>query len=131
MSDQQPQEIDRPECPSDLAGFDTQPEQEKPAGSAAVKALRIVAWTNLVVCTLGSLYVFRELGVRLIPEEGFLDYTEKIVSPFGIALSLAIFFQGIFGCVFFLVIASIAENIMAIRRRTENFWQRNSRDGIK
>lgn len=81
-----------------------------------VTALRFLAWLNLIICILGSIWIFRELGVRVIPEEEYLlGFAEKIVNPFGIALSLAVFFQGIFGCVFLLALALIAENTMAVR----------------
>ncbi len=79
--------------------------------------LRLLAWANLIICSFGSLYIFREFGIRLIPEQGLLEYTEKIVNPFGISVSIALFLQGIFGCVLLLVIASIADNVLAIRRQ--------------
>ncbi len=88
-------------------------------GFASVFALKIAAWFNLALCTIGAGYIFREFGVRLVVEEGFLDYTEKVVNPFGITFSLAVFLTGIFGCILFLVIASMAENIMAIRQKLD------------
>ncbi len=128
MSDQpQPgmaQEGNRPE-PLDVKSA-SQPG--KPAGAKSVAALKIAAWVNLVVCTISSIYIFRELGVRLVAEEGYLDYADKIVNPFGITFSLALFLQGIFGCIFFLVVASMAENLMAIRKKIGNSVRLDPRD---
>ena len=93
--------------------------QSKPAGAFVIIAVKIAAWMNLVFCWMGSFYVFREMGVQLIEEEGFLDYSEKIISPFGVTLSMGLFLQGVFGCIFFLLLASIAENIMAMRIKIE------------
>ncbi|MDD5233835.1 MAG: hypothetical protein PHG91_10620 [Syntrophales bacterium] len=90
-----------------------------PSGRAVfvTGALKFLAWMNLIICILGSIWIFRELGVRVIPEEeSLLGFTEKIVNPFGVALSLAVFLQGIFGCVFLLAFALLAENTTAIRR---------------
>lgn len=104
--------------------------RSKPARGFVVLALKISACINLIVCSIASFYVFRELGVRLIFEEDFLDYAEKVVNPFGVVLSSVLFLQAIFGFVFFLAIASVLENIISINKTLGDIKIMGSRENI-
>lgn len=88
----------------------------RPTGGVVVPALKVSAWINLIACAVASCYVFRELGVGLIFEVDFLEYAERVVNPFGVILSLALFLQAIFGFVFFPAVASALENIISIHK---------------
>ena len=113
MDEQKDEQVQKqPGASEALQGF-------SPEGKGAIlaAALKFLAWFNLTICIFGSIWIFREFGVRFVSEEGFiLSYAEKIVNPAGVAFSLAVFLQGIFGCVLLLAIASIVENLIAIRR---------------
>ncbi len=83
----------------------------------AVRVLRAFAWVNLICCIAVSFLILREYGVTFVTEEELLfNYTEKVVNPVAIAASLFSFLFGIFGWAFCLVIAHMAENLIAIRR---------------
>jgi hypothetical protein len=70
------------------------------SGIWAADMLRFCAWLDLVFSIVASIFI--------------LLHFERTISFIGIAL--AIFLQGIFICSLFLVIASIAENLRAIKR---------------
>ena len=81
-------------------------KRSQPGGSAIV-FLRIVAWLNLVGGVLaGILY----LSVFL---ENVNDNSNNLI------LSIASFFGGVCGCAFLLVVCSIADNLIGIRKNTE------------
>ena len=76
-------------------------------GESAIVFLRIVAWLNLVGGVLaGILY----LSVFL---ENVNDNSNNLI------LSIASFFGGVCGCAFLLVVCSIADNLIGIRKNTE------------
>ncbi|MFB3925999.1 MAG: hypothetical protein ACE14T_08085 [Syntrophales bacterium] len=113
MDEQKGEQAQKPSTPTEAF------PEFSPGGKGAIltAALKFLAWFNLIICIFGSIWIFREFGVRFVSEEDFiLSYAEKIVNPAGVALSLAVFLQGIFGCVLLLAIASIVENLIAIRR---------------
>ena len=68
----------------------------------SLAVLRFMAWIDLAVGTVGAIVLLSEFGTSL---------------P-GIIWSIAAFLQGVFVCSFFLVIASIAANLFAIRENT-------------
>ena len=83
----------------------------------AIKVLRAYAWVNLIFCSAASLLILREYGVTFVSEEDLLfNYTEKVVNPFAVSVSLFSLLFGVFGWAFCLVIAHIAENIIAIKK---------------
>ena len=82
----------------------------------AIKVLRAYAWVNLISCTITSFLILREYGVTFVTEEELLfNYTEKVINPFAISVSLFSLLFGIFGWAFCLVIAHMAENLINIK----------------
>jgi ABC-type spermidine/putrescine transport system permease subunit I len=83
----------------------------------AIKVLRAYAWVNLIACSAFSLMILHEYGVTFVTEEELLyNYIEKVINPFAITVSLVSFLLGIAGWAFCLVIAHMAENLIALRR---------------
>lgn len=68
----------------------------------SLAVLRFMAWIDLAAGTVGATVLMSEFGTSL---------------P-AIIWSIAAFMQGVFVCSFFLVIASIADNLFAIRENT-------------
>lgn len=67
-------------------------------GSGAITVLKFFAWFDLVGGCIGAIVIGDKMGLLI---------------------STVILFQGIFICALFLVLASIAENLIAIRQNTE------------
>ena len=81
-------------------------------GESAIVFLRIVAWLNLVG---GVLACILYLGVFL---ENVNDISYEWVSN-NLILSIVSFFGGVCGCALLLVVCSIADNLIGIRKNTE------------
>jgi hypothetical protein len=81
-------------------GNEVRMPRQKTETSLAV--LRFIAWIDLAAGTVGATVLLSEFGTSL----------------HGIIWSIAAFMQGVFVCSFFLVIASIAANLFAIRENT-------------
>ena len=77
----------------------------------AINALRIFAWLNLI----GGIIVAFLLSEWLWAGKA----TSQQATPLNVALSIVFLAEGVFGCAFLLVVCSIAENLIAIRRNTE------------
>ena len=77
-------------------------EVEKKPGSIGV--LRVFAWLSAVAGLLGFLLLLFTIGFD---------------KPAGIAWAFSLLLGGLFICVFYLVIASIAENVFLIRCNTQ------------
>jgi len=83
----------------------------------AVRVLRAFAWVNLFFFIAASILILQEYGFTFVTdEELFYDYTEKLLNPFALLVSLSSFLFGIFGWAFCLVVAHMAENLSALRR---------------
>jgi ABC-type spermidine/putrescine transport system permease subunit I len=83
----------------------------------AIKVLRAYGWVNLIVCAAFSFLILHQYGVTFVTEEEILfNYTEKVINPFAITVSLVSFLLGISGWAFCLVVAHMAENLVAMRR---------------
>jgi len=83
----------------------------------AIKVLRAYAWVNLIVCLAFSFLILHEYGVTFVTEEELLyDYTEKVINPFAITMSLGSLLLGIAGWAFCLVVAHMAENLVIMRK---------------
>jgi hypothetical protein len=83
-------------------------------GQDAIDTLRFFAWANLVGGIIIAIYVWATMGTV-----GDRGHSEG--NPFGVVLGLAFFIEGVFGCAFLLVVCTIAENLIAIRKNTENY----------
>jgi hypothetical protein len=117
MNDEELSEISRLTRPASRPASTSIPPQDK--GLVPIRILRVFAWADLVLSTLAALAL---IGLNIQAQSAFsgLMRSEGLGS-----LSLAswmfagaIFFQGVFVCAFFLVVASMAENLIAIRRNT-------------
>jgi hypothetical protein len=83
----------------------------------AIGVLKACAWVNLIFCGIASFLILHEYGISLVSDEEFLfDYTEKVLNPVAFSASLFSLLFGIFGWAFCLVMAHIAENLIAIKR---------------
>lgn len=83
----------------------------------AIRVLRAYAWVNLITCAAFSFLILHQYGVTFVTEEELLfNYTEKVINPFAVTVSLASFLFGIFGWAFCLVVAHMAENLVVMRK---------------
>lgn len=82
-------------------------------GEGAISVLRFFAWLDLAIGIIGAIAIWFIFGTtRTI---GFYSSTAE-ANPLAIGIGIAILFQGMFLCAFFLVIASIAESLIIIRK---------------
>ncbi|MBU1299279.1 MAG: hypothetical protein KKG06_05055 [Bacteroidetes bacterium] len=72
------------------------------SGGGAIFILQIIAWLELVGAIIVAIF--------------FL--LNPLIIPHSTEIGLVIFFQGVFLCAFLLVVASIAENLIQIRKNT-------------
>ncbi|MBS4027842.1 MAG: hypothetical protein KGZ58_04305 [Ignavibacteriales bacterium] len=87
-------------------------------GSGAISVLRFFAWLNLVAGIIGAIYIWSNFATEKILKGTYYSYAESVTNPLGVAIGVAVFLEGIFACALFLVIANIAENLIAIRLNT-------------
>ena len=85
-------------------------DQENVDFYGAIVALRIIAWLNLIGGVLASIICFS----LYLSEEMFSD-------PI---FSIALFVGGVCSCVFLLVICSIADSLIGIRKNTKIIKER-------
>ncbi len=83
----------------------------------AIRVLRAFAWVNLAVCVALSLLIFHQYGIMFVAEEELLlNYTEKVINPVALTFSVLSFLLGVFGWAFCLVVAHMAENMIALKK---------------
>jgi hypothetical protein len=95
--------------------IDADSNSENEHASKEISVLRIFAWLDLIGSIIASIFIWSKFGTRKMP--GFSYLTEA--DPLTIGLGFGILVQGVFACVLFLVIASMAENLIAIRKNTK------------
>jgi hypothetical protein len=78
-------------------------------GEGAIAALKFFAWLDLIAGIIGAIWIWVQFG-----KTG--DYSFSPVNPVGVGVGFAVLFQGMFACALFLVIASIAESLIALRK---------------
>lgn len=78
---------------------------------SAIAILRFFAWVDLIAAIIGAIWIWFEFGTR---PTGYSGYFRE-ANPLGIAIGIAVLLQGIFTCAFFLVFASIGENLIFIK----------------
>jgi len=78
--------------------------------------LKFFAWLDLCGGIIGAIWIWSAMGTTKV--SGYSTLTAA--NPYGIVFGFAVFFQGIFLCALFLVICSIAENLIEIRKNTQN-----------
>jgi hypothetical protein len=81
-----------------------------------ITALKVFAYINLIGGIVAAITIWASMGTT--PVLGSSYRTEA--NPFGIVLGFVFLAEGTFGCALLLVIAGMAEDLIAIRRNTEN-----------
>jgi hypothetical protein len=96
-------------------------QQTKVPGIGAIDALKFFAWFDFACGIIGGLLAWRLIGIQYVTENvsyyPYIKVTEQ-TNVAGIILAVGIALQGVLVCALFLVIASMAENLIAIRRNT-------------
>jgi hypothetical protein len=89
----------------ELPKRDTSPsiQSSGSSGSTAISLLKIFAWVDLVGSVAGAVIVLKWFS------------SQGQANPIAIGLAIAVLLQGVLVCSLFLVIASMAENVIAIR----------------
>jgi hypothetical protein len=77
-----------------------------PSASTAVFFLKVFAWSDFILSTIAVLFIIRLFSAQIK------------ANPIYLVTIIAFFLQGVMVCVFLLVVASIAEDLSAIRRNT-------------
>ena len=108
-----------PQIDIDLKVLDQKEERikgaEMPANQAekisgAFRALRFFAWLELLASIIGATWIgykFGNLGM----------YSLQDLNLPNMAISIGVLLAGLFFCIFFLVIASIAENLILMKQQ--------------
>lgn len=81
-------------------------------GESAIVFLRIVAWLNLVGGVLACI-LYLSVFLENVNDNSYEGVSNSLI------LSIASFFGGVCGCAFLLVVCSIADNLIGIRKNTE------------
>jgi len=89
-------------------------ELKKLPGQEAIEALKFFAWLELIASLVLGIWILVKFSQTAVPGFTYL----KEINPISIAIGIATILQGMFLCVLFLVIASIADNLIAIRINT-------------
>jgi hypothetical protein len=82
--------------------------------SAAVSltaVVRIFAWVDLIASIIGAIWIWSQFGKR----EVVYSLGHLLTTPLGIAIGIAVLLQGVFSFAFFLIAASIGENLILIK----------------
>ncbi|KJS19652.1 MAG: hypothetical protein VR72_17780 [Clostridiaceae bacterium BRH_c20a] len=97
----------------DKVVFDTHSNSEKSSEERHIEILRVFSWANLVVGILSGLILIFGYGIET--RRYLTEY-----NPIAIFTGLFFLIEGIFGWALFMVVCSIAENLIAIRKNTSN-----------
>ena len=81
-----------------LEAQQTPPQSTTIPGEGAINALKFFAWLDLIGSIIGALVIWANSN------------------GIGVGVGIAVLAQGVFACALFLVIACIAENLIAIRK---------------
>ncbi len=82
-------------------------------GETAISALKFFAWLDLIGGIVGAIWVWAEFGSTQV--SSFYSSTTE-ANPMAIGIGAVVLLQGMFACALFLVIACIAESLIAIRK---------------
>lgn len=113
-------------CGHDLTDVEIQPVGIQPVqthtkperGQGAIFVLRVFAWLNLAGGIIGAILVWITMGITKVQHGLYGLTTLKEMNPLGITLGFVLLFEGVIGCVLLLVISSMAENLIEIRKNT-------------
>jgi len=84
------------------------------SGEGAITALKFFAWLDLIGGIVGAVWVWAQFGSTQVTSS-YSSTTEA--NPVAIGIGVGVLLQGMFVCALFLVIASIAESLIAIRKK--------------
>ncbi len=94
----------------------------KQESTGAIAVLEVFAWLDLFFGILGAIIIWANYGTQKIANTDYYyssSRTIEVANPLWIGIGVAVLFQGVFLCAFFLVVASMAENLKAIRKNTQ------------
>lgn len=95
-------------------------ETDDSSGQGPITALKVFAYVNLVGgIIIGAFVIWASVGSRSVLGSPYVSEA----NPFGIVLGAVFLAEGIFGCALLLVIAGMAENLIAIRQNTEDLLE--------
>jgi len=83
-----------------------------------ISVLKFFAWLNLLGGVIGAVIIFFNWGFVEVKRGTYYTFTEKIFNPLPMGISIGLLVEGIFGCALLLVICSIANNLIKIRKNT-------------
>ena len=104
-----------PICPVSLCGGRgrvIEGTKRSQPGESAIVFLRIIAWLNLVGGVLACI-LYLSVFLENVNDNSYEGVSNSLI------LSIASFFGGVCGCAFLLVVCSIADNLIGIRKNTE------------
>lgn len=88
----------------------------------AIRVLRVFAWVNLAAGVGLSLLIFHQYGIVFVAEEELLlNDLETVLNPVALTFSVLSLFLGILGWALCLVVAHLAENMIALRKSGQPF----------
>lgn len=88
------------------------------AGMGAASVLRFFAWADLVASFVIAVWVLSTFSVVDVPNEFIPGMSSRENNPIAMAVAIGVVLQGAFVCALFLAVASMADNLAAIRRNT-------------
>jgi membrane associated rhomboid family serine protease len=94
-------------------------ENSKTKQKNAISALRFFAWLNLISGIIGGIILWVTMGTKEVPYY-LISGTHTEINPIGVSLGFASIIVGMIGCAFFLVICSMAENLIQIRETLQD-----------
>ena len=103
--------------PSDASSSAIVSNTQNPATNGAIDGLRFFAWLGLLLGIVSAIVIWLKFGSIEVPISSYSEYTKKQTNYIGIGIGIAVLFQSIVMCSFFLVVAGAAEDIAAIRKK--------------
>lgn len=85
----------------------------------AISALRFFAWLDLIAGIVFSIIIWSKFSTSEISTGFYTSRTATLSNPVAIGIGIAVLLQGIFVWALFLVLSSIAQNLITIRNNTE------------
>ena len=89
-------------------------ESTRRYGQKAVETLRTFAWLNLIGGFFVAIYVWSTMAAIEVQGQFGIHHESN---PLGIITGIAFLIEAVFGFVFLLVVCSMAENIIEIRKK--------------
>ena len=100
-----------------IQDMDESEKRKYDKGRQAISVLGFFAWLNLICGIIGAIFIWKTMGTMEVPYS-LISGTHTEINPFGVALAVALLLEGIFVCAFFLVVCSMAENLIEIQENT-------------